>query len=233
MLISDIHKIFDTLMDKNAVAAQYGGCPAFLPEEKDIFLNQAVLERVSQKVGGERNITFEGSNKRTSDLQGLIKTDKGLTVTEQNLNVCTIKDFSNLSPDINSMYKTARLFPLNAQIQIGDNTYNCQLTSHNVAANYKQTAVNTPWVEEPLYYLEDNNLYIVVDPFSDKSTTYIVDLTYVKYPMKIDSTDFTKDFTDVPETVIYEIINRAVVIALENIESTRVNTKAQLNQLSE
>lgn len=51
--------------------------------------------------------------------------------------------------------------------------------------------------------------------------------------MKIDSTDFTKDFTDVPETVIYEIINRAVVIALENIESTRVNTKAQLNQLSE
>lgn len=84
-----------------------------------------------------------------------------------------------------------------------------------------------------MYYLEDNHLYIVVDPFSDKSTTYTVDLTYVKYPMKIDSTDFTKDFTDVPETVIYEIINRAVVIALENIESTRVNTKAQLNQLSE
>ena len=30
-----------------------------------------------------------------------------------------------------------------------------------------------------------------------------------------------------------EVINRAVVIALENIESPRTSTKLQLNQLSE
>ena len=41
------------------------------------------------------------------------------------------------------------------------------------------------------------------------------------------------DITEVPEYVMYEVINRAAVIALENIESQRTGTKVQINNLQE
>jgi hypothetical protein len=44
-------------------------------------------------------------------------------------------------------------------------------------------------------------------------------LTYVKQPEVIDYTKPDMDITEVPEYVMYEVINRAAVIALENIES--------------
>ena len=50
-----------------------------------------------------------------------------------------------------------------------------------------------------------------------------------------DNYDYTQldEELDLPEDVMNEVINRAVVIALENIESPRTSTKLQLNQLSE
>ena len=39
MKISEIHKTFKTMMDKNAESVAFGGCPAFLSEEIDLFLN--------------------------------------------------------------------------------------------------------------------------------------------------------------------------------------------------
>ena len=39
MKVSEIHKTFKVMMDKNAEAVAFGGCPAFLPEEIDLFLN--------------------------------------------------------------------------------------------------------------------------------------------------------------------------------------------------
>lgn len=78
MLTSDIHKAFKVIMDKNAEAVSFGGCPAFLPEEIDLFLNQAYIEIICNKYTGQNslNIAFEGSVKRIQDLEGLVKTDK-------------------------------------------------------------------------------------------------------------------------------------------------------------
>ena len=38
------HIQFKAILDKNAQGVAYGGSPAFLPEEIDIFLNQAQNE---------------------------------------------------------------------------------------------------------------------------------------------------------------------------------------------
>lgn len=228
MNTGDIHRIFDTILDKNSVSAQYGGCPSFLPEEKDIFLNQAFLELVSQKLDGVNNIPFEGNPKRISDLQGLINVDKGVVTSVRTNNVVTINDFDN---------NHLRLFPLTLWVKIVTNgqtqNYECKLTTHNVANNYIQTSVNTPWVEEPMYYLEDNTINIILDPYVDQSSVITADISYIKYPTTIDSSDFTTIISEVPDTTLYEIINRAAVIALENIESQRTTSKVQLNQLSE
>ena len=63
--------------------------------------------------------------------------------------------------------------------------------------------------------------------------TYTIDITYVKYPKMIDSTQHNDNIDEVPDRILYEIINRAVVIASENIESKRTETKLQINNLQE
>ena len=77
MKISDLHKAFKVLMDKNSEAVAFGGCPAFLPEEIDLFLNQAYIEVICNKYTGNNTmqVGFEGAVKRIADLQKLIKTD--------------------------------------------------------------------------------------------------------------------------------------------------------------
>ena len=62
---------------------------------------------------------------------------------------------------------------------------------------------------------------------------YTADITYVKYPELIQHTDYNRNITEVPDYILNEVVNRAVVIALENIESNRAQTKLQINSLEE
>jgi hypothetical protein len=66
----------------------------------------------------------------------------------------------------------------------------------------------------------------------EDGNTFTIDITYVKYPEKINNKS-DNDITEVPDRVLYEVINRAVLIALENIESKRTETKINLNNLQE
>lgn len=86
MTVSEIHKTFKVMMDKNAEAVAFGGCPAFLPEEIDLFLNQAYVEVICNKYTGTNTlkVPFEGTVKRIQDLEGLVKTDKGISITIDN-----------------------------------------------------------------------------------------------------------------------------------------------------
>ena len=65
------------------------------------------------------------------------------------------------------------------------------------------------------------------------SKTYKVDLTFVNNPIKMGSLSEDSDINFVPDYMFNEIIDRAVTLALENIESNRVTVKSQLNQLDE
>jgi len=61
---------------------------------------------------------------------------------------------------------------------------------------------------------------------------FTLDLSYVKYPEVIVNTN-TTDITEIPTQVLYEVINRAVAIALENIESQRTSSKLEIDNLQE
>ena len=98
MKVQDIHKAFKVAMDKNAQAVAYGGCPAFLPAEEDLFLNQAYNEVISNKFTGTTvtKVAFEGSVNRIADLEGLIITEDGLPITTSLLeNSVILEDFTN------------------------------------------------------------------------------------------------------------------------------------------
>ena len=227
MKVSDIHKAFKVIMDKNSEAVAFGGCPAFLPEEIDLFLNQAFVEIVCNKFTGYNTLQqpFEGSVKRIADLENMVKTDYNITLSlNSSTNVLTVENFSNTDK---------RMFYVNAVLHFNTNQIaNCILISHEDSRKFLKTHTNDPWIDIPVATLENNQLKVFIDVHSMNSP-YSIDITYVQFPPKIDYTQANQDINIVPDRVMNEVINRAVVLALDNIESTRTQTKVQLNNLQE
>lgn len=248
MTKQDVHIALKTTMDKNEMAISFGGCPAFLPQELDLFLDQATIEIVNNKFTGTnvRNEAFEQSDKRISDLQNLIVTDTGLTFTTTtpvNKNSFILEDFSTGLDDntrlffvSGSLLLTDQIIDPSTDVAYDSRRQNVHLISHQEANRFKVTDNNVPWIPEPVAVLENNNLIIYVDPLKYHYNVYTctLDVTYVKYPTKFSSiVDYSTQITDFNDDVLFEIINRAAIIGLENIESQRTATKVQLNQLSE
>lgn len=226
MTVSEIHKAFKVMMDKNAEAVAFGGCPAFLPEEIDLFLNQAFIEVISNKFTGQNvlQVPFEGSVKRVADLEGLVKTDTAISLSlDQNRNVLTLSDFSN---------SNKRMFYVNSVLHFDNTSSTCILVSHDDSRKFLKTYNNDPWIDTPVSVLEDNKLKVMIDSHS-MTAPYTIDITYVSFPPVIDSSNPDTEINIVPDRILYEVINRATVIALENIESKRTETKVQINNLSE
>lgn len=231
MKISDLHKAFKVLMDKNAEAVAFGGCPAFLPEEIDLFLNQAYIEVICNKYTGNNTmkVGFEGAVKRIADLQKLIKTDAAqpLVYPYSSSNVLTLSNFFKDNQELKRMFYVDCVLHFNDEVAI------CTLIDHEKAKGFLQTYNNMPWIETPVAVLEDNTLKIYIDPIRMSADTYTADITYIKYPQNISYTDYNKDITEVPDYILNEVIDRAVEIALETIESQRTQTKVQLDSLNE
>ena len=226
MIVSEIHKAFKVMMDKNAEAVAFGGCPAFLPEEIDLFLNQAFIEIISNKFTGQNVLQtpFEGSVKRVADLEGLVKTDKGISLAlDSSTNVLTLENFSNTGK---------RMFYVTSVLHFNNTSSTCILVSHDDARKFLKTYNNDPWVDTPVATLEDNKLKVMIDTHSMNSP-YTIDITYVSFPPIIDSANANTDINVVSDRVLYEVINRATVIALENIESKRAESKLQINNIQE
>ena len=226
------HIQFKVILDKNAQGVAFGGAPAFLPQETDLFLNQAQIEILSNKISGNNilKIGFEGSQQRISELDALVRTDKNISATNTEYNEFLLENVHN---------NGERFTIWGIQLKYGNYPTNCLLVDHNTAGLFKQTYNNIPWVEFPVAVLEDNDLLIYVDPimmqenqYKPTDGKYAVDITYIKKPTPFDYTKPDSEL-DLPDDVMNEIINRAVVLALENIESQRTAGKLQLNQLSE
>ena len=70
MTIAEAHIAFKVEADKNAVNIGMSGCPSFLPEEIDYWLDTAYYQIISNKFTGNNPLKqpFEQSVKRISDL---------------------------------------------------------------------------------------------------------------------------------------------------------------------
>lgn len=232
----DSHIQFKVLLDKNSESVAFGGCPAFLPEEIDIFLNNAQYQILSNKFTGNNSLKtgFEQDATRISELDYLVRSDNKQIAINTDNNEFVIE---NIHDDGN------RLIIIGFSIQLNNNKANCNLVDHNSAELYKQTYNNLPWIEDPVVYLEDNKAYILVDPILmrtqgfeptnvDGKDQYYVNVTYIKKPKDFNYKNPEEEL-DLPEDVIKQVIDRAVELALENIESQRFQSKVSIDQLSE
>lgn len=225
MTRSEFHSYFKIAMDKNSQSIAFGGCPAFLPEEIDYWLNQGLYQEISNKFTGNNYLktSFEGSVKRVHDLEKLVRTDENVTAnSEYDINRCYVVNLMN----------DARMFFVDAMLNFDGKKAQIKLINHEDASRFKKTYNNNPWIEDPVAVIEDNTLYVYYDPISMTSNNYTVDITYIKFPTKIQDLP-TEGMSEIPEYMQFEVINRAVELALEDIESKRTQAKTQLNQLDE
>jgi hypothetical protein len=228
MTIAEAHIAFKVEADKNAVNIGMSGCPSFLPEEIDYWLYTAYLSKIATKFTGNNTIqtSFEGNAKRVADLEGLVRTDKGLTLlSETTNNRLTLNDFKS-SIKYGSDTQDKRMYFIQGTLHFGSKLANVKLISHENALRFLETYNNKPWIEEPVAILEDNKLIVFVD--RDLMTgPYTIDLTYLAYPRKINNQDITSTLDEIPEYMQYEVVKLAADMALENVESPRVQSHPQ------
>lgn len=235
MNVSELHIAFKVEADKNAVNIGMSGCPSFLPEEIDYWLYTAYLSKIATKFTGNNplRVPFEGNIKRISDLEGLVKTDKGLTLlSETTNNRLTLNDFKS-TITVGNEPQDKRMYFIQGVLHFGSRIANVRLISHENAMRFLETYNNKPWIEEPVAILEENKLIVFID--RDLMTgPYTIDLTYLAYPKRINNQDITSGMDEVPEYMQYEVVKLAADMALENVESQRVQSHPQyVAQLSE
>lgn len=232
MTTATAHKNLKVILDKNAQGVAFGGAPAFIDAELDIFLNQAQNEIFSNKFTGNNVLKqgFEQTLLRTSELDKFVQTDDNIFAKHTEYNEFVLDNVHN---DGN------RLILLEVMLYMQSHQSVCMILNHQQVRPFKQTYNNIPWIDTPVCTIENDSMLFYVDPimmqddeYSPSDNGYEVKLTYVRPPKPFNYLKPNEEL-EFSDDIMEEIINRAAVLALENIESQRTQLKAQINQLSE
>lgn len=117
-----------------------------------------------------------------------------------------------------------------------------QIINHSSMDNFIKSSVNIPWIKTPVGCLEGDEFLVMVDPFAKYERNKVygnLNLTYIKRPKPfVGKNDNTTNFSTTPptefelsDTMAEELINLAIVMALETVESPRIQTKEQTRAL--
>lgn len=204
--------------------------PDFEIEEIYIFLNEA-QERYIKTHYGLNNIyqkSFEASQKRTDDLSNLVVTRfTAINLVSYEVNTYEAKLdtlYTNEAMDIAST-DTYMFFirgrARHNSVTCGTMYINPFMSEQDDLENAKLDPFKRPDLENSLSYFEHGNIYIITDG------TYTIDkykLTFIRRPLAISASQNC----ELKAHTHKEIVQLAVQIALENIESPRLGTDTQL-----
>lgn len=226
----ELHTAFKVELDKNSMSVSYGGCPSFIDSEIDYWINKGYYTLLMQKfTGGTSNqVKFEGDIKRMADFERLVRTDKNLSlIKDSSTNAASLQNLLNRENN-----NRGRMFYVSSVFHWTKDGINhsatVKLLDHTQIKNFIKTDSNLPWIDNPVGVIENNNLIIYYDPVSMQGDTYTLDLTYIKHPCLVTNLPSDLALSELPDQTWYEVVNRAVQLALENIESQRIQTKSSL-----
>lgn len=240
MTHSDIYTKFMIEYDKANITSSY---PSLTKYEVATILDKAYLALIAQKYTGNnpRKSAFESDMKATEDLQPLINKFTAIgslsgdnsytfnTHTETNLILYIIDGQIEINGSITSHDKK-------------DHQYeNIVFVSHDVAKKFKATKTNLPWVEQPIGCIENNNVIIYIDPMDVQynGAQSKAEFTYIKRPAKFavgqgfsaSDYDFGNTKFELSDSMAEELINLAIIMSTEIVESSRLTTKANTRPL--
>lgn len=240
MTHSDIYTKFMIEYDKANITSSY---PSLTKYEVATILDKAYLALIAQKYTGNnpRKSAFESDMKATEDLQPLINKFTAIgslsgdnsytfnTHTETNLILYIIDGQIEIKGSITSHDKK-------------DHQYeNIVFVSHDVAKKFRATKTNLPWVEQPIGCIENNNVIIYIDPMDVQynGAQSKAEFTYIKRPAKFavgqgfsaSDYDFGNTKFELSDSMAEELINLAIIMSTEIVESSRLTTKANTRPL--
>lgn len=211
--------------DKANVTSSY---PSLTDYEIAVILNKAYLALIAQKVTGNnpRQVPFEADTKAISDIQELITFDilphKGQHSSATNSALYDLDDCDDTF-----------LYYISGMINLSGKLNPVQLVSHEVAQKFKQSSTNRPWIKNAVAYIEGGAIIALYDNYENNQSGYkapgAFHITYIKQPAEF-TAQFNGEF-ELNSTMAEELISLAVLMALENVESTRTTTKAQMRGL--
>lgn len=240
MTHSDIYTKFMIEYDKANITSSY---PSLTKYEVATILDKAYLALIAQKYTGNnpRKSAFESDMKATEDLQPLINKFTAI---------------GSLSGDNSYTFNTHTidhlvLYIIDGQIEIkgsitshddNDHVYeNIVFVSHDIAKKFRATKTNLPWVEQPVGCIENNNVVIYVDPMDVQynGAQLKAEFTYIKRPVKfavgqglsVNDYDFGQTKFELSDSMAEELINLAIIMSTEIVESSRLTTKANTRPL--
>lgn len=233
MTHSDIKTKFLIEYDKMTTTSSY---PSLTDYEIATVLDKAYHAVIANKLTGNnaRRVEFESDNKAIEDIRPLIttsdiasETDTSGIVTPPNCKVYKIE--SDFMYFIQARVETSKVGTI-----AEDSEYTTvNLISHKDAQRFMQTTTNLPWIPTPVIYIEGEYIYLLYDPYKNVSIRDLI-CTYIKKPALFvddDTVDFSSTPFELNDNVAEEVINTAIMMSAEIVESPRLTTKAQINSI--
>lgn len=223
---STIYEKFKIEYDKANITSSY---PSLTDYEIATILDKAYLALIAQKFTGnnKRGVAFEADIKAIEDIKPLLNTTE-ITITDG----VKYRDISNsiiISTNIRDL-----LYYVNGTLSIDSNIYNIQLINHLLAPNFFKTGINNPWIKTPVGFFEDNDFIILYDEYKHSNPEFgDLHITYMKIPTSFVDSVNNKENVDfeLSSTVAEELINLAIIMSLETVESPRLQTKLETSSL--
>lgn len=223
MTIQEFHINFDIELDKT-LDFEY---PYILPEKKDYWLNKAQERFIKSRAFGNNlfKTSFDESEKRMDDLRVIVKTSDPIDTSNVGNNF-----YTELPEDYLYLFRH-QCFTITEDCSTPQLVAGIQATNDEMNILLKDPFWE-PVSDEPLYYLLGNDIvYETNGDFTVQSSI----LTYIrKYAQMQYGTQYISPTTDVncelAEHTHQEILDIAISMILENIESPRYQTN--LNELT-
>lgn len=232
MTHADIYEKFMIEYDKENVTTSY---PSLTEYEIATLLDKAYLALIAQKFTGNnmRRVPFEGDEKAVEDLQPLVKTTEFVNVNSIGNGLMSV----NLSGSV--MFVISVLFG-DGNAGSGTNEPSLiigkQIQSKDLY-KFIQTVSNKPWSKYAMYCIQNGKIIVaqsnfVVYGYNIQKCKY----TYISNPVKF--TDNNKPISqqsdiqfELSNSMAEELINLALIMSTEVVESPRMQTKLELKGL--
>ena len=214
MTHDEIYTKFLIEYDKANVTSSY---PSLTEYEVFTLLDKAYLALISRKLTGNntRNIPFEYDTKSIEDLRKLIDTSE---LTKDNREGLMSNEYCY------EMGSKKIMYFLEGVVKYSNSKKdNAILINHKIAQKFKSTTSNIPWIKTPVIYLENDLVHLFIDEYKYHNAPKLY-ATYIKQPKMFIGNPKDTDF-ELSDTVAEELVNLAIVFALENVESSRLQTK--------
>ena len=229
MNIIDMHTAFDIELDK----VMTNSTPIFDKYQKDYFINTAYLNLINNKINGSNTlkVAFEDNIKRIADLNSLL-TYKLLQPTDEQW-------YSKNEYQYDLTIIDNYMYPITAVIDyegdLNGKLIPCDIVKHENADKYRWSDINRPWLSKPVILFEDNKAFVYVDPDTITTDKPKLRINYIRKPAWLSHTSTTGEnyIPVVPEHMHFEIVSKAVDLALENIEQPRMASHIQLTNMKE